>query len=177
MEYKLCRNNLELLLQLGFKIYWTTVKVGYYGYDYLPPQLTANDICQFALNKLNFNDADELVARLACAENDKTEFENILDRLTQNENVSFETQLRKWIILLLFRRLETLSNDYTEGLVQLTEFWISLDLPDNCPHTIQGRNNCLSPKEYYTQAMYDILKEKNRNWLENEISEIIALEK
>lgn len=177
MEYRLCRNNLYQLLEFGFQIRWTTVKIGYYGYHFIPPQLTMGEICEFTAEEMMNKDCNDLVARLACAEGDKCEFEEVLNRLVKGEDVSASIQLRKWRVLLLFRQLKKLSDDYTEGLVQLTEFWLSLGLPDDCPHIVQGRNNCLSPNQYYTKEVYTALKKKNENWLESEIADIIASEK
>ena len=44
MGYKLCPNNLEQLVQFGFKINWTLLQVGYWGNNFIPPQFTQKDV-------------------------------------------------------------------------------------------------------------------------------------
>ena len=174
MEYRLCLNNLEQLVQFGFKINWTLLQTGYLGYDLIPPLFTKEDICIYATKQLESID-NNLVSMLICAEND--EFEFILKKLAKNENVNVEIQIRKLRVLILFRQFKALPNDYTNGLIELTEVWISLGIPDDCPHIIQGRNNLLSPDMYYTEKMYAILKKRNFDWLDKEILYIISQDK
>ena len=175
MEYKLCPNNLEQLVQFGFKINWTLLQIGYFGDDFLPPQFTKNEIIAYALEQLETVD-NNLIAWLACTENDSYEFEDTLKKLAKNEGVNKEIQIRKLRVLIVFRNIGIMPDDYTEGLIKLTEIWVSLGLPDDCPHIIQGRNNSLSPDTYYTKEMYETLKKKNVDWLDNEISYIIFKE-
>lgn len=175
MEYKLCPDNLEQLVQFGFKINWTLLRIGYQGYKLIPPLFTKEDICVYAMKQLELTD-NSLVAMLVCNENDSYEFEKTLENLASNENVNMEIQLRKLRVLILFRHFKTLPDDYTNGLIELTEAWISLGVPDDCPHIIQGCNNSLSPDAYYTKEMYDILKKKNFDWLNKEISYLISQE-
>ena len=178
MEYQLCHNNIESLKSLGFKINWTLLKLGYQGCSLFLPTLTINDICDFATKQLELSNVfKEFVARLAFAQNDKYEFDDVLSRLTQHENICRDIQLRKWITLLVIQQLLNLPDDYTEGLLTLTELWVSMGVPDNCPHVIQGRDNTLSPNEYYTAAMYNALRQKHYNWLNEEILKIIEAEK
>ncbi len=175
MEYKLCLDNLEQLVQFGFKINWTLLQIGYQGRDFIPRLFTKENIYMYAMKQLELTD-NILIAMLVCTENDDYEFEMILEKLTKNENASQVIQLRKLRVLILFRHFTTLPNDYTDALIELTEIWVSLGMPDDCPHIIQGRNNSLSPAEYYTKEMYDILRKKNFDWLEKEISYIISQE-
>ena len=177
MEYQLCPNNLEQLIQFGFKINWTLLQIGYLGNNFIPPQLTQEDLVKYALERLE-TIQDDLIAMLVCSVDDCYEFEHILGKLAKNENVSQEMQIRKLRVLIVFRNLKTISDDYTKsgdytkGLIELTEMWVSLGLPDDCPHVVQGRSNSLSPEAYYTKAMYEALQKKNFDWLENEISYI-----
>lgn len=175
MEYKLCHNNIEQLIQFGFKINWTLLRIGYLGYDFIWPLFTKEDIVTYVIKQLEWAD-NYLVANLVSEENDNYEFEMILERMAKNEDVNIEIQLRKLRVLIVFRHLKTLPNDYTDGLIELTEIWVSLGMPDDCPHIIQGRNNSLSSDIYYTKEMYDALKKKNFDWLNEEISYIISTE-
>lgn len=175
MEFKLCHNNLEQLIKLGFNINWTLLQIGYYGSEFILPQFTAEDVIKYAAEQLNSVN-DILIERLACSENDSYEFRNILARLVSKEKVSKEMQMRKLRVLILYKKFANIPNNYIDGLVELTEIWVSLGLPDDCPHIVQGRGNSLSSNDYYTEEMYETLKKRNFDWLDNEISCIIFKE-
>ena len=173
MDYKLCSDNLGQLIQLGFKINWLLLQIGYCGDDFIAQQFSKKDIVAYALEQLEEID-DDLIIMLVCEENDSYEFTNILHKLAKRERSSKEIQMRKLRALILSRSFAALPDDYMEGLIELTDIWISLGLPEDCPHVIQGRYNSLSPNDYYTKEMYETLKMKNFNWLDREISYIIS---
>ena len=49
---------------------------------------------------------------------------------------------------------------------------MKLGFPEDSPHIFQGRNNNITPEEYYTQENYDYLYEKHIEWLQKEIKSI-----
>lgn len=49
--------------------------------------------------------------------------------------------------------------------MDLTDLWISLDYPEDSPHTILGKNNSISPSDYFTIDNYESLYRKNIEWL------------
>lgn len=59
----------------------------------------------------------------------------------------------------------------------LTELWLELGYTSDSPHIIQGKNNSISPVEYYTDANYNYLYEKNKCWLKDEINFLIQNQK
>lgn len=59
----------------------------------------------------------------------------------------------------------------------LTELWLELGDTADSPHIIQGKDNPISPVEYYTDANYDYLYKKNKCWLKNEIHFLIQNQK
>ena len=61
------------------------------------------------------------------------------------------------------------NHNFVDGLIQLTELWDKLDYPKDSPHTVQGRNNKISPNEYYTQENYDKLYKANCEWFRKEL--------
>lgn len=177
MEYQLCLDNLDQLIQFGFQINWTLLQIGYYGYKFIPKLLTEQDISSYAIEQLKLSNNKLVMILLACIGYDDYKFEQVLQKLIKDERVNKELQIRKWRVLLVFRCVKSLPDNYTDGLIELTELWISLGIPDDCPHIIQGHRNNLSPHEYYTQAMYNVLKKKNEEWLHKEILFIISQEK
>lgn len=169
---------IKQIQMFGFQINWTFLSIGYYGFLTISSQITSNDVCQYALEVLEkMNSGYELVAQLVAAENDEYEFNEIMGQLVKSENVDLNIQERKWRVYLVDQELKKISKDFFNGLLELTDLWVSLDLPNDCPHVIQGRNNTYSPQEYYTQTMYDILVKKNMDWVKNEITFINSEEK
>ena len=55
----------------------------------------------------------------------------------------------------------------------LTELWLELGDTADSSHIIQGKDNRISPVEYYTDANYDYLYKKNKCWLKDEIHFLI----
>lgn len=64
-----------------------------------------------------------------------------------------------------------------DGLMGLTELWLELGCTADSPHIIQGKDNSISPVEYYTDANYNYLYEKNKHWLKDEVYFLIHNEK
>lgn len=160
-----------------FNINCTLLKIGYYGEKNILSQLSKQEIYEYSKEILNEIDEEyDLIVQLISAYDDY-EFSEILNKLAREENVDYDIQLRKWIVYLVNKELTNISKDYFEGLMQLTELWISLGLPVECPHIIQGKNNTISPEEYYTKETYELLLEKNIKWVNDEIFNINMLEK
>jgi hypothetical protein len=177
MESQLCLDVIQKLKLIGFSINWTLLKIGYEGETFLPPQLSINDICQYAENLIeNMNFGYELIVGLIIAKEDKDDFIRILETLSKTECVDYSVQERKWRVYLVKNILDTLPVDYLNGLLELTELWVSLGLPEDCPNIIQSRNNSYTPQEYYTQSMYETNIIQNRQWIYDEIKSINLLE-
>ena len=64
-----------------------------------------------------------------------------------------------------------------DGLMGLTELWLELGYTADSPHIIQGKDNSISPMEYYTDSNYNYLYEKNKHWLKDEVYFLIHNEK
>jgi hypothetical protein len=176
MEFQLCPNTIQQLKELGFNINWTLLRIGYEGQQFLPRLISSDNILQYAECLLESMDSGyELIAQLIDS-NDEMEFHNVLEKLALAERVIPSIQQRKLRVYVVHETLKTLPEDYCNGLFELTDLWISLGLPDDCPHTIQGRNNSYTPQEYYTQDTFDLLLAKNKKWVKEEINAIRALE-
>lgn len=170
-------NKLIKMSYLGLKVTWKVITIGLYGAEYISPQISKDDILEYLNKLLVFEDseADDIIL-LICEDKNSPEFDKILNSLANNENSDFSLQLRKWRAYLLNELLNNLSQNCLQGLLELTEFWVSFGIPKDCPHVIQGYNNNLSSDEYYIQPMYNRLKKKNQKWLDNEISYLKANE-
>ena len=176
MESQLCHNVIQKLQALGFKITWTLLKIGYEGQDFLPKLISSDAISQYAECLVETMESGyELIVQLISPA-DEMEFCQVLEKLAQAEKVQQSVQQRKLRVYVVLEALETLPNDYFNGLLELTDTWVSLGLPDDCPHVVQGRNNSYTPQEYYTQDMFDSLLAKNKQWAKAEIEYIKSLE-
>lgn len=163
-------------IKLKFNINYTLLKIGYMGEKDIKPILSKKEIIDYSLEKIKEMESGyELIVELISS-NDDIEFNEKLNKLVKKENIDYDLQIRKWIVFLVKDKLNSISKDYFEALMELTELWVSLGIPSNCPHVIQGRNNTISPEEYYTKENYKMLLEKNIKWVNNEIININMLE-
>lgn len=177
MEDQLPSNIISELKALDFRINWTLLKLGYEWQQFFPRVISAASISEYAESIIETMESDyELIVRLIRPE-DQWEFEQVLERLAQAEKEDQTIQQRKLRAYIVLNTLNALPSDYFRGLLELTELWVSLDLPDDGPHTIQGRYNSYTPQEYYTQEMFDVLLEKHRRWLKDEIESIKLLDR
>lgn len=170
-------NKLEELTKMNFKVTWKLIKIGYLGLEFIQPQLDRKDISDYACIYLkNANDNLEQIVQLIDEKNDEYEFIQILEKLSNSENSDIELQIRKWVIYLTKKMLENLDDNYVEGLLNITEFWVSLGQPSISPHILQGVENSITVQDYYTEYMYNIIVNKHIKWVEEEIEKIIHLE-
>lgn len=154
----------EDIKQLGLTITWRLLYNGLCN-----RQISTNDIIDYAMEKLEEGNGENEVCEIAgaYAEN-KDEICDLLYELIETDT-SDDTENRKIRVAVVNRVLKNKNENFLNGLMDLTELWIGLGYPVDAPHIIQGRDNTISPTEYYTQENYDILFEKNRKWLIREL--------
>lgn len=176
MEHQLC-HKLSKGFTMNLKINWKYIYIGYKGYKGMTPQLSKEEIIQYGVYLLEGRDYhNDLVSQLVSYSQDSYEFHRILEHLQKLERESLELQVRKWIVCLANEMLNKLPNDYTEGLFELNEFWISLGQPKNCPHIYQSVQNNITPQEYYTPEMFNKIIKEHREWVKTEINDIKRIE-
>lgn len=133
--------------------------------------ISAEDIIEFAADILVQGDNRLDICELAGADSTDLEYiKEILFELVEDENSDNDFEERKIRAVIVSEKLKEKNNNYINGLMELTELWVKFGYPEDSPHTIQGRGNNITPSEYYTQSNYDILYEKNREWVEKELS-------
>ena len=176
MEFQLCHDIIQQLKELGFRINWTLLKIGYEGQTYLPKLISIDNILQYAECLMEtMKSGYESIVQLIISK-DEMEFQDELEKLVMSETVNVSIQQRKLRVYVVQTALENLPADYLNGLFELNDLWVSLGLPNDCPHIIQGRDNLYTPQEYYTQAVFDLLLAKNKQWVLDEIKAIRALD-
>ena len=171
-------NKLCVLKKLGFKISWNLIAIGLYGNGEIPPLITYLDVVDYLEDLLTVIDeqTNDIIA-LICEKEDCTKFDRLLKELASEDDSNIVVQKRKWRAYLLKNLIDNINEDSLRGLLELMEFWVSMGKPDNCPQTFPSSDNKKSIQEYFTQASYKSNLNKNREWLNEEIQNIVKLER
>lgn len=170
-------NKLEKIKEIGFKITWKFIKIGYFGYKFVQKQITKQELCEYSyslLEKKEFNYNE--IAQLTNIKLEDYELNQIFDKLIKFDNSNIELQYQKWVIFLTKEMIENLNGNYFENLLTITEFWLSLGQPKNSPHIFQAVGNQITPQEYYTEEIYNLILHRHKEWINKEIQRIIQLE-
>ena len=176
MESQLFHNKLENINNIGLKITWKFILIGYKGYMHLNSQITKDDICKYIENHINEKDNGKYI-ELLVNEHDDYAFEKTLRNFANKEYSDLNLQIDKWILYLTKVMIDNLKSDYYENLLEINDFWVSLGQPEYCPHIFQGVNNEIEPEDYYTIEMYDKILKIHKEWIKKEIKRINLLEK
>ena len=147
MEYQLCLDNLDQLIQFGFQINWTLLQIGYYGYKFIPKLLTEQDISSYAIEQLKLSNNKLVMILLACIGYDldymgKTDLNDIIYELIFNGHIVF---------------LNISCDSRKIGCL-----YLPLNITDNQKETLE--NFCLQLKDYEL-LKYTINKENMENFL------------
>lgn len=170
-------NKLFFLKNMGFKISWKLITIGLFGNDEIPPLLTHNDLVEYLYSLLtDINEQTDDIITLICEEDNSTNFKSILKKLADEDVSDITIQKRKWRAFLLKNLIDNISCDCLQGLLELMEFWLSMEKPNDCPQIFPSNDNEKSVQDYFTQASYEFNLKMNRSWLDKEISTIIDLE-
>ena len=160
-------------IEKGFKISWTLLHMGFSGCEVFDKQLDGQDIIEYAITKMEEGDESVDVVLLASSHiTDTEEINELLVKLSKSEKVDCDIEYRKWRVIYVLKHLPNIDDDYIQGLIELGDIWATFHFPDESPHVFQGRNNAITPNEYYTQENYLKLLERHREWLYKEITEL-----
>lgn len=156
---------LESIKKIGLSITWRLLYKGI-----CEKQLNTRDVIAYAAEKLEEGDTRGEICELAGSyEDEREDIQNLLWELVEQENTQDDFEHRKIRAAIVSNTLRTKDNDYIAGLMNLTNLWIGLDCPNDSPHIIQGKNNNITPQEYYTVENYNFLYDKNVEWLKKEL--------
>ena len=169
-------NKLKTLKSLGFQIPWKLMSIGLYGLCEIPALLTRDELLDYLDSLLEHMDeqTDNIVS-LICESDNYMKFDKLLKKFAENDESDVEIQKRKWRVYLLKTLLDHISQDSLQGLLELMEFWMSMGNPKDSPHMFPEGDSA-AVQRYFTESTYHFLVHRNRDWLNKEISEIIALE-
>jgi hypothetical protein len=166
-------SKLNEIESLGLKITWSLIFLGLYGHGQMEPQISKDDVVNYSCAIISADSQfNEEIVLLTWNSISDYEMKNILTKLMQKEHLDIQLEFRKWRALIVNQTiLSFVKNkiDYLNGLIELTELWASFGYPDDSPHVIQGRNNDLTPQEYYSKKMFDSSLQEHQRWVEKEI--------
>lgn len=159
-----------------FRITWTLLNIGFDGSTIFKKQLTEQDIIDYAISKIEDGDESlDIVLLASSSASNPEEIKELLKKLSNNEKVDTNIEFRKWRVMYVAKHLPDIQNDYIQGLLDLGDIWAMFNFPDDSPHIFQGRNNSITPEEYYTQENYEKLLEIHQRWIKEEISYLRSL--
>lgn len=169
-------NKLILIKNMGLKITWKLIGIGLFGCGEIPIVLSRGDVLEYLYSSLEENeDTIGDIVDLLCEENDNIAFDKKIIKLASDSS-NIDLQKRKWKICLLRILIDNLSEDYMQGILEMMEFWVSMGISDDCPLTFPAENNAESVQNYFTQSSYEILIERNREWIGREVLRIAELD-
>ena len=144
----------------------------------LEKQISINEIIQYAKEQLEKGDDRIEICELAgSSDYDLEDVMDTLYELAREEKNPDDLEDRKLRAARVNKFLKDKNTNCIDGLMGLTELWLELGYTADSPHIIQGKDNSISPMEYYTDANYNYLYEKNKHWLKDEVYFLIHNEK
>lgn len=140
----------------------------------LEKQIPISEIVEYAMEQLGKGvDRIEICELAGSNDGDLDDVINILYELADEEKCQDDFEDRKLRAVRVNNFLKDKNTNSIDGLMGLTELWLELGYTDDTPHIIQGIDNNISPVEYYTDANYNYLYEKNKQWLRDEVDFLI----
>ena len=155
---------------LGLKITWKLLYLGFSKNNSFDRQIYLNDIIKYAINQVELGEKNDLIYQLMCVyDYEELLALDILYKLGETENSCYNIEIRKIKVLIAYKCTLVMNNNYIDGLNELYDLYFKLGEPENMPMVIQGVNNFITPKEYFKEQTYEMLYNKIRNWIEREL--------
>lgn len=156
---------LEDFKKLGLTITWRLLYKAIYE-----KRMSVENAIAFAIEKLERGDERREICELAGSYTDeRDDILNLLHELIQQENTEDDLEYRKIRAVIVSNTLRIKDNNYINGLMNLNDLWMKLDYPSDLLHAIQGKNNDITPDQYYTAENYNLLYKRNEDWLKGEL--------
>ena len=141
--------------------------VGLHGFGWVDRQVSSANAIAIALDELARDPEDVLVLALACLlENETEDVVRALEWLAEREGADYGLERRKWRLLLLEERVETLHPDPLHGLFTLGEFWDTFNYPEDGPYPVRRWDDIVYLD--YTQDDYEAEVARHQRWMDRE---------
>ena len=160
---------LNRLQRRGVVVGWGTLLVGLRGFGWVDRQVSSANAIAIALDALARDPDDVLVLALACLrENETEDVARALEGLAEREGADYGLERRKWRLLLLEERVETLpAADPLHGLLALGDFWDTFNHPEDGPYSVPRRGGEVLPADD-TQDSYETEVARHERWMDRE---------
>lgn len=155
--------------EIGLKITWKLLFLGYRGHPIFSNKLEINEIFNYALDVYSVNSDNDLILNLITETDNENKISLILKELSEKENTSYEIEVRKLRLIYVKNRIKIKNDNYIDGLCELSDMWIELNYPEDSPFVFQGRNNDITPKDYYTYENYNKIFMDHQIWFDKEL--------
>ena len=157
---------LEDFKKNNLKINWKVIDIGCLGSEIFKNELSYNDIINFSLEE--FDEKNKLILRIVASNRDEyQEMGYLVQELANMEKSEYKLAFEKWKLVYIKKNFPKLNKNIIQGLIELNDLWVKLDFPEDGPYILQGVNNNISPKEYYTEKNYRYLYNRHLNWIKD----------
>lgn len=155
---------IEQFRKLNLRVTWRLLYRGVCEH-----QIGGADIVEFAIEQVESGDDREDVCKLAALNpTEKNDMYRSLFALSSQEKTVDEIEDRKIRAVIVNERLKYNAEDYIEGLLELSELWVDLGIPNDSPFVMQADSD-IEPDAYFTKSNYCFLYKKSKDWLDEEL--------
>lgn len=163
-------NSLRRVSALGIPITWDVLRAG--RSSTLPggPRLSIEEVRTFAQQVLGETPHPQatLFDLASAGPADRDDVDRALAELAAKQSQASLVGDRAWRLVAVTDLIASLPKDPVDSLLALTEFWLDWQLPEDMPHTIQGRGNQISPLDYYTAGTLEQVLQDHQAWIDGE---------
>ena len=171
-------NPLEKIDKMGLPITWKLIEIGLQGSRKIPKVLICSDVIDYLdYSLVHICPQIDKIIKLLCYREDQIKVNELIREHAEQETTNWSLQQRKWRVYLLQSCLEFLPDDCLQGLMELMEFWISMGNPKDSPLDLPTGTGILESQCYFTPSIYQMQLNKNRIWLDQEITAIQKAER
>ena len=161
--FDFCKNN-------NISITWTFIHIGLNFLDY-KYRIKVSEIKEYASSQiLSGNAQNALVSLLWVDDNSQEEALTIINELKKGECADIDLEMRKWVLYVMSVAIIQITKDVTtETLFEFNDLYWYLGSPKHFPQDMRNEDylHCTDLNEAVS---------KNKEWLENELSELKQLE-
>lgn len=166
-------NKLKLIDDVGLRITWKLIYIGLNGRGEIPKSITRGDIIDFLSESLTeINPETDKTVELICNKDDDERFCKLIKEFADGDESDILLQKRKWVVCLLKILIDNINSDHMQGLLELTEFWMTVGADSACPIVFPEKGDGSSVTEFFTETSYIMNLNKCRDWLVREINDI-----
>lgn len=154
----------ENIFKKNIDISWSTLWIGWLGFDGFGRLTTPDDISEYACRLIGQEETSQDVIVLSCsADLDRVTF--ALHRLATQTTYDENVEARKWRLVLFESVLKNLPDEPLAAALEIVGFWGLWKFPNDGPiGDVANISN-----EMYSKLGFEKLKQDSNDWFEAEI--------